>query len=95
MCECGGIGRRAGLKIPFRFRSVSSILTIRTTINTPEIPNLSDVQRLRETLGKLKQTEKLLKNLSLYNKKYLLNRNGMYYFVIRIDKYGLIKKNGV
>ena len=30
MCECGGIGRRAGLKIPFRFRSVSSILTIRT-----------------------------------------------------------------
>ena len=32
MCECGGIGRRAGLKIPFRFRSVSSILTIRTTV---------------------------------------------------------------
>ncbi len=32
MCECGGIGRRAGLKIPFRFRSVSSILTIRTII---------------------------------------------------------------
>ena len=32
LCECGGIGRRAGLKIPFRFRSVSSILTIRTTV---------------------------------------------------------------
>ena len=32
MCECGGIGRRVGLKIQFRFRSVGSIPTIRTTI---------------------------------------------------------------
>jgi hypothetical protein len=31
MCECGGIGRRVGLKIQFRFRSVGSIPTIRTT----------------------------------------------------------------
>ena len=32
MCERGGIGRRVGLKIQFRFRSVGSIPTIRTTI---------------------------------------------------------------
>ena len=29
-CECGGIGRRVGLKIPFRFRSIGSIPIIRT-----------------------------------------------------------------
>ncbi len=31
MCECGGIGRRVGLKIQFWFQSVGSIPTIRTT----------------------------------------------------------------
>ena len=93
MCECGGIGRRAGLKIPFRFRSVSSILTIRTTVNTSQTPNLSNIQLLSETLGKLKQTEKLLKNLSLYNKKHLLNRNGIYYFVTRLSESIILKKS--
>ena len=32
-CECGGIGRRVGLKIQFRFRSAGSIPAIRTTYN--------------------------------------------------------------
>ena len=41
MCECGGIGRRVGLKIQFRFRSVGSIPTIRTTnYKSRELPEL-------------------------------------------------------
>ena len=66
---------------------------VRTTYNTQETPYLSVFQTLCETNGKLKQIEKLLKKHSLYNTKYLLNRNNIYYFVYRFDKYTVYKKS--
>ena len=66
---------------------------IRTTLTTQQTPILSNVQPLWETFEKLNQTEKLLKKLSLYNQKYLLNRNGIYYFVIRLNESIIFKKS--
>ncbi len=74
-------------------RCKSSSLFIRTTTNTSETPILSYNQTLWETFDKLNQTEKLLKKLSLYNEKYLLNRNGIYYFVIRFNESIIFKKS--
>ena len=66
---------------------------IRTTLYTYETPLNTYFQPLCETFEKLKQIEKLLKKLQLYNQKYLLNRNGMYYFVMRVDKSTVVKKS--
>jgi integrase len=41
-------------------------------------------ETLWETYEKLKTIEKLLKKLNLYNTKYLLCRNGYYYFTLKI-----------
>ncbi len=46
-----------------------------------------------ETFGKLNRIEKQLKLLDLYNSKYLLKRNSIYYFVLRVSKTSIIKKS--
>lgn len=66
---------------------------IRTTTNIQQTPIKSDFNNLCETFGKLKKTEKQLRKLNLYNKKYLLLRNHIYYFVIRLDKSTIYKKS--
>jgi len=74
-------------------RRGSSSLLIRTTLDTPQTPLNTHFQPLWETFEKLNKIEKLLKEYSLYNTKYLLNRNGMYYFVIRVDKSTVVKRS--
>lgn len=66
---------------------------IRTILKTSETPYLPYFQPLWETNEKLKKIEKLLKEYSLYNTKYLLNRNGIYYFVYRLNKSTIYKKS--
>ena len=52
---------------------------VRTTIYNQQTPLNTHFQPFWETFEKLNQTEKLLKKLHLYNQKYLLLRNCMYY----------------
>ena len=66
---------------------------IRTILNPLQTPYLPILQPLCETFEKLKKIEKLLTEYSLYNTKYLLLRNSMYYFVIRIDSKTVIRKS--
>ena len=66
---------------------------IRTILNNSQTPYSSDFQATRETFEKLNQIEKQLKLLDLYNSKYLLKRNSIYYFVLRVSKTSIIKKS--
>ena len=66
---------------------------IRTILNNSQTPYLPDFQAIRETFEKLNRIEKQLKLLDLYNSKYLLKRNSIYYFVLRVSKTSIIKKS--
>ena len=66
---------------------------IRTNPNNSQTPYLSDFQALSETFEKLNKIEKQLKLLYLYNSKYLLKRNSIYYFVLRVSKSVIYKKS--
>ena len=58
-----------------------------------QTPYLSDFPTISKTFGKLNQIEKQLKLLDLYNSKYLLKRNFIYYFVLRVNKTTIYKKS--
>lgn len=64
---------------------------IRTIQKTLKTPSNHTYNILCETFGQLKKTEKLLKGLNLYNEKYLLCRNGIYYFVLKVNNQVLKK----
>jgi integrase len=66
---------------------------IRTTHNIQQTPMKPYFDTLWETFEKLNKTEKLLTEYSLYNTKYLLLRNNVYYFVIRLDNKTTFKKS--
>ncbi|KIM09935.1 MAG: hypothetical protein KU29_01400 [Sulfurovum sp. FS06-10] len=60
--------------------------TSKTTINT-------DFQPLCETFGKLNLIEKQFKKFNLLDDKYLLKRNNVYYFVLRLNNTTIFKKS--
>lgn len=66
---------------------------VRTTFYTPKTPLITEFQPFCETFEKLKQIEKLLTLHQLYNTKYLLLRNDVYYFVIRLNKKSVYRKS--
>lgn len=66
---------------------------IRTIVYSSQTPLFTAFQPLCETFEKLNQTEKLLKKYNLFNTQYLLHRNSIYYFVLRIDKKTVYRKS--